>query len=263
MAAMGSVLITGAAGGIGSAIARRFAKGGVVVLAGGRDPERCEALVAELREAGASARAVVIDVKDAAAVRAAVAQALRQGPIDALVNNAGIAISAPLLSGETLDGRDLFEAHLEVNFHGARRVTEAVLPEMKRRKFGRIVNVASTAGLRGFAYASAYAASKHALLGYTRSAALELEGSGVAMSAVCPHYVDSPMTDRSTRRIMEKTGKTESDVRAFLASQNAGGRLITPDEVAEAVWSLASEGRNGWILELDGERTRRVEGVAK
>jgi NAD(P)-dependent dehydrogenase (short-subunit alcohol dehydrogenase family) len=114
------------------------------------------------------------------------------------------------------------------------------------------VHVGSSAGLRGYAYVSAYCASKHALVGYSRSAALELRGSGVAMSCVCPHYVDSPMLESSIRRLVETTGKTGEEARDFFRRQNPGGRLVTPGEVAEAVWRLASGDENGAVVELDG-----------
>jgi NAD(P)-dependent dehydrogenase (short-subunit alcohol dehydrogenase family) len=182
------------------------------------------------------------------------------GPPDWLVNNAGIAKSAPLL--HPAEVTDLYEEHLAVNFHGARRMLEALLPGMRARGYGRIVNVASSAGLVGYAYVSAYCASKHALVGYTRSAALELAGSGVAVSAVCPHYVDSPMTERSAARIAEKTGRTSEAARALLAAQNPGGRLVTPAEVAEAVLEQLAGEHNGAIVELDGRGGRGGRGGA-
>ena len=247
-------LVTGAGQGIGAAIARRLAAGGAFVFVTGRRLEPCEALATELRASGQGAEAVRLDVTDRESIRAALGQVLRRadelGAPDWLVNNAGIAKSAPLIDPAAVT--DLYEEHLEVNFHGARRLIEALLPGMRERGYGRIVNVASSAGLVGYAYVSAYCASKHALIGYTRAAALELAKSGVTMSAVCPHYVDSPMTDRSVARIVQKTGRTPEEARTALAAQNPGGRLVTVEEVAAAVERLLEGDEGGAIVELDG-----------
>jgi len=139
-----------------------------------------------------------------------------------------------------------------VNFHGPRWMIEALLPGMLERKYGRIVNVASSAGIKSYAYAAAYGASKHALVGYSQAAAQELRKTNVTMNLVCPHYVDSPMTKESIALIVEKTGKTEAETKKFLASQNPGGTLVGVDEVAEAVWTLLSGERNGAVVELLG-----------
>lgn len=257
-----TALITGGAGGIGAAVARRLSRAGMFALVAGRDPEKLGTVVGEIVAAGGRAAPVRLDLEDSrsvAGVREAVAAA-GQDPdaLDALVNVAGIAISAPLLASD-ISSR-LFERHLVVNFHGPRALIESFAPAMGLRGTGRIVNVASSAGLRGYAYTAAYCASKHALIGYVRAAALELAGSGVAISAVCPHFVDSPLTDASVRRIVEKTGRTPEEARAFLASQNPGGRLIACEEVAEVVLTLIEGDENGTILELDGARVLRVEG---
>jgi NAD(P)-dependent dehydrogenase (short-subunit alcohol dehydrogenase family) len=247
-------VVTGAGQGIGAAIAERLASAGAFVFVTGRHREPCAALVNRLRERGERAEALTLDVTDRQSIRAALEVVLRRsdevGPPDWLVNNAGIAKSAPLLHPD--DVTDPYEEHLAVNFHGARRMVEGLLPGMRARGYGRIVNVASSAGLVGYAYVSAYCASKHALVGYTRSAALELAGSGVAIGAVCPHYVDSPMTERSAARIAEKTGRTSEAARALLAAQNPGGRLVTPAEVAAAVLELLEGDHNGAIVEVDG-----------
>ena len=146
---------------------------------------------------------------------------------------------------------------MQVNFHGARRLIEALVPAMIERKQGRIVNVGSSAALQGYAYAAAYAASKHALLGYGRAVALELARTGVTLNTICPHYVDSLMTDGTVKRIVEKTGKNEAETRAFLAAQNPSGKLVTPDEVAELVHELCAGNRNGGVIELCGGGQRR------
>lgn len=249
-----TAFITGAGRGIGAAIARRLAGQGAFVVLGARSLRDCEALASELRGEGGQAAAVELDVASPESVRGAVARAREivgaQRTIDWLINNAGIAQSAPLVPRE--DAEALFDRHLQVNFHGARRMLEALLPEMKRHGYGRIVNIASSAALTGYRYVAAYCASKHALLGYSRAAALELEGSGVALSVVCPHYVDSPMTDDSARRIAEKTGQSEERAKGLLAAQNPSGVLVRPEQIAELVAQLCERGDNGALVELDG-----------
>ena len=170
--------------------------------------------------------------------------------------NAGIAESAPWAARPA--GRDLYDEHLAINFHGPRWLTEALVPGMVERGYGRVVNVASSAGLQGYGYVCAYVASKHALVGYTRSLALELDKTGVAISAVCPHYVDTPLTAAAVERVIEKTGRAQDDVRAFFASQNPGGRLVTPEEVAQAVWELCLDDRSGRLVEITGEGSHSV-----
>jgi len=255
-------LVTGGGGGIGAALCRRLGGAGHLVLVAGRDQERCESVAAAVRAAGGAAHALAIDVADERSIAAAVARARElcgpAVPIEGLVNNAGMAESAPLHAVRDEQGQDVFERHMQVNFHGARRLVQALLAEMKVKQRGRIVNVASSAGLRGYAYVAAYCASKHALVGYTRAAALELAGTGVTMNAVCPHYVDSPMTEAAVRRVVQKTKKSEADTRKFFAAQNPGGRLVTVDQVAEAVLELYSGEQNGVILELTGSETLRV-----
>ena len=243
-------LVTGGNRGIGAAIARRLAAEGASVLVAGRDAEACAGVVASVEESGGEARALELDVTDAASIRAA-----SNERVDWLVNNAGIAESAPLLRG----GDELYRRHLDVNFHGARRVTEAFLPAMQERRYGRVVNVASSAGLRGYAYVAAYCASKFALVGYTLAAAAELAGSGVTFNAVCPHYVDTPMLERSVARLRGKTGQSAGELRAFFAAQNPGGRILTPEEVAAAVAAVVTGEETGLLVELDGsERPRRL-----
>lgn len=253
-----AAFITGAGRGIGAAIARRLAGEGAFVVLGARSLGDCEALARELRAAGGRAAAVELDVASPASVLAAVARARElvgdQRSLDWLINNAGIAQSAPLVPRE--DAEALFERHLQVNFHGARRTIEALAPEMKRRGYGRIVNIASSAALVGYRYVAAYCASKHALLGYSRAAALELEGTGVALSVVCPHYVDSPMTDESARRIAEKTGQSQERARGMLAAQNPSGVLVRPEQIAALVAQLCESDDNGALVELDGGAPR-------
>ena len=244
-----TVLVTGASRGIGRAIAFELGRAGARVLVGARDLEGCRRVAGEIRDAGGEAEALALDVANPT-----VAEGLPDhGPIDWLVNNAGIVESAPL--GRSNEA--LVASHMEVNFHGARRLSQALWPPMRARGHGRIVNVASSAGLRGYAYASAYCSSKFALVGWTLAAADELAGSGVTLNAVCPHYVDSPMLEAAVANIVKKTGRSANDARAFMAAQNPGGRLVEPDDVARAVRELLEGDENGVLIELDGTRTQR------
>ena len=253
-----SVLVTGASRGIGAAIARELTAQGWSVIAAARTEADTRALVREL-ESGTRQRACAIrmDVADPDSIRVGIQKAqefaANVGPIKALVNNAGIAISAPLL-GRSSTGGDLYEQHMRVNFHGARLVAEGLLPDMIERGCGSVVNVASSAGLHGYAYVAAYCASKHALIGWTRSAAVELEAKQIRIHAVCPYYVDSPMLAESIQRLVEKTGRSEAQARQYFADQNPGGRLVTPGEVARAVNDLLRVKATGIIKELDGSR---------
>lgn len=243
--------MTGGSGGIGAAIAHALAQAGAQVLVAGRNVERAEGVASAIVAAGGAAWPLELDVSRGDSVAAGVVRAAELAErVDWLINNAGIAVSAPLLGGA--DDGDLYRTHLEVNFHGPRRLVEALLPGMREREYGRIVNVASSAGLRGYAYVAAYCASKHALLGYTRAAALELKRTGVAIAAVCPHYVDSPMLDQSIERLVAKTGRSEQESRDFFRQQNPGGALVDVQQVAAACVALCTEDRNGALLELDG-----------
>ena len=247
-----TVLVTGASGGIGAAIAHELAQACWTVAAAARSREGLEALAAELEGAsGPPPLAVELDVTDPGSIARARERLAELGPVEGVVNNAGIAVSAPLLPRDG-DGDELAERHMRVNFHGARRVAEAFLPGMLERGRGAVVNVASSAGLVGYAYVSAYCASKHALVGWTRAAALELAPRGVGVHAVCPHYVDSPMLARSIARLVEKTGRTEEEARAFFAAENPSGELVTPAEVARATRELLEERTAGRVLELMG-----------
>ena len=177
------------------------------------------------------------------------------GPVDILVNNAGIGHSAPI-ARTTLED---WEHTIRVNATGAFLCLQAFLPTMLERKWGRIVNVASMAGLEGSRYIAAYAASKHALVGLTRAAAAEVAGTGVTVNAVCPGYVDTPMTEATIANIVRKTGKTADEARAAILATMPGGRMIQPEEVAHAVLTLAADETgtiNGQAVVLDGGATR-------
>ncbi len=249
-------LVTGAGRGIGKAIALRLAKDGAAVLVAARNAEECAAVSAAIRESGGTSWPIRLDVADpssvASALRTASDLADEIGPIDWLVNNAGIVESAPFLAHGRASSGDAYERHLRVNFHGARWMIEALVPGMLERGYGRVVNVASSAGLRSYAYAAAYGASKHALVGYSQAAAQELARTSVTMNLVCPHYVDSPMTDASVARIVEKTKRSAAETRAFLAKQNPGGTLVSVEEVADVVAELLEGEKNGAVVELVG-----------
>src|SRR5262245_42881246 len=249
MPATVTALVSGGSRGIGAATVRRLASAGARVIVAARNLVRAAGVVESIRESGGDAQALPLDVTEPASVAEL---ARRAGAIDWLVNNAGVADTAPLLPRPGTSNDELYQRLLEVNLHGARRLIEAFGPGMIERGRGSIVNVASSASLQGYAYAAGYCAAKHALLGYTRAAALELERKGVRVHAVCPHYVDTDLTAESVRRIVSKTGRSTEEAREFLAAQNPGGRLIEPQEVAEAVLTLLQSERSGLLAELDG-----------
>ena len=239
---MSRVVVTGGAKGIGRAVVARFVARGDDVIALGRDREALGLL------AGSAKHAYVCDVTDEAAV---IRTFNEIGDIDVLVNNAGIADSAPLSSTSLAS----WNQHLAVNATGAFLCTRAVIDQLRSRGSGAIVTVASTAGRQGARYTAAYAASKHAAVGLMRVAAAELAGSGATANAVCPTFVDTEMTARSVAKIAATTGRSESEGSAALAKASPLGRLLTADEVAAAVVWLASPEAaaiNGQTLVIDG-----------
>jgi len=224
-------VVTGGGRGIGAAIAAALAGEGATVSVLGRDAAR---LAAQVESLGGAARAqgVAVDVTDEASVKSAFAAVrARFGRIDVLVNNAGEAGSAPLAKSDLA----LWQRMRAVNLTGTFLCTREVLPEMTARRAGRIVNVASTAGLVGYAYVSAYCAAKHGVVGLTRAAAQECAKTGVTVNAVCPGYTETDMVGAAVANIVAKTGKTESEARAALVSSNPQGRMVQPAEVAGAV----------------------------
>jgi len=250
-------LVTGATGGIGEATCRALAAAGATVIAAARNRVRAEALCVELRAHGGRAFAVALDVVEGPEVQAAIGEALMHaGPITWLVNNAGLAESCKL---DAPEAPARLRRMFEVNLFGALHCVEACLPSMRAAGGGHIVQIASSAALRGYPYVSGYAATKHALLGWTRSAALELAREHIGVSAICPHYVDSPMTDASVQNIVDRTGRSADESRASLAQMNPGGRLVSCEEVASAVVELLRGERGGVVLELDGAATTVLE----
>jgi NAD(P)-dependent dehydrogenase (short-subunit alcohol dehydrogenase family) len=242
-----TVVVTGGAKGIGRATVERFAALGERVVALGRDEAALAALAAV---AALEVETHVCDVTDETAV-ARVFGAL--GAIDVLVNNAGMGESAPL----HLTTLESWQRHLEVNATGAFLCMRAVAPGMRERGDGAIVTVASTAGRVGVPYTTAYTASKHAVIGLTRAVAAELAGTGVRVNAVCPTFVRTEMTDRSIAQIVQSTGRSPEEAEAALAAASPLGRLLEPDEVADAIVHLASPGAAGingqaWVLDGGG-----------
>jgi len=232
-------LVTGGARGIGAAIARALARAGAAVTLAGRQRDALDALAAELHAHGTRVHVVTMDVTDEGTVNAGFADAeAALGSVDILVNNAGAAESAPV----SRMGRDHWDRMVGVNLTGAFLCCRAVLPGMLDREFGRIVNIASTAGLRGYAYVAAYTAAKHGVIGLTRALALETARRGITVNSVCPGYTETDMLQRTISNIQAKTGRTAGEARAELQRTNPQDRLIQPEEVAGAVVWLCSPG---------------------
>ncbi|SCK60570.1 Short-chain dehydrogenase [Variovorax sp. HW608] len=243
-------VVTGAARGIGAEIARTLAAEGARVSLIGRDRAALEKVQKEL--AGSGHAVAAADVSDEASVRAAF-EALRaaSGPVAILVNNAGQAESSPFLKTSL----DLWQRMLAVNLTGSFLCAQAALPDMLEAGWGRIVNIASTAGQKGYAYVSAYTAAKHGVIGLTRSLALEVARKGITVNAVCPGYTETDILRNSVANVVGKTGRSEADALAEFAAVNPQRRIVQPAEVADAVRWLCGEGAasmNGQSISVSG-----------
>jgi NAD(P)-dependent dehydrogenase (short-subunit alcohol dehydrogenase family) len=228
------VLITGGGTGIGAAIAARLSEMDARITVVGRRPEPLQ----EVADSLGGAQPVPFDVTNEAAVEEGLTTATeRFGPVDVLINNAGAADSSPFARTTS----DAWHAMLEVNLTGAFLMSRAVLPGMVERGWGRIVSIASTAGLKGYAYVAAYCAAKHGVIGMTRSLALEVAPKGVTVNVVCPGYTETELLSESVANIVDETGASENEARAQLLESNPQGRFVSPEEVAEAVaWLVSS-----------------------
>ncbi|MGA0433578.1 MAG: SDR family NAD(P)-dependent oxidoreductase [Luminiphilus sp.] len=246
------VLVTGAGTGIGEAVSRQLHTDGYRVSLVGRRPEPLAALSASL---GENAYAITGDVTDRSSISSAFTSAReRFGSIEILVNSAGMAPTAPFHRVDFAD----WQRTMDVNVNGVFHCSQIALEDMLGAGWGRIINIASVASLRGFPYVSGYCASKHAVLGMTRAVALEVATQGVTVNAICPGYVDTDIVRAAISEIVAKTGRTEEDAMRHFTESNPQGRLVEASEVASAVSWLCSDGAasvTGQAVAIDGGGT--------
>ncbi len=236
-------LVTGGGRGIGAAIARALASAGARVVVCGRSKPDLDTVAREI--GGVALRLDLLDRRETDEILGSV------GPVDVLVNNAGIAESAAL--DRTTDA--MWDQILELDVTAAFRVIRALVPSMITRRWGRVINVASNAGVSGYGYSVAYCAAKHAMVGMTRALAIDLARTGVTINALCPGWVETQMAEEAVTRIAAKTGRSADEARTQLAAMSPQRRMITPDEVAHAALMLCSEsarGIHGQALVIDG-----------
>lgn len=253
LAGRGAV-VTGGGRGIGAAIAEALADAGAAVVVAARTMREIEGVASSLRARGAPAWAVACDVSDESSVRGMAVQArerLASGSsrVDVLVNAAGDGGAAPFERIALAEWRAMLETHATGTF----LCTREFVPAMRERGFGRVVNIASTAGLEGARYIAHYCAAKHAVVGFTRAVATELGGSGVTINALCPGYVDTPMTQRTIAQIVARTGRTAAQALQSVLESAQQERLLAPAEVAAATIELcgdAASGTNGRAITL-------------
>jgi NAD(P)-dependent dehydrogenase (short-subunit alcohol dehydrogenase family) len=245
-------LVTGAGTGIGEAVSRQLHTDGYRVSLVGRRPEPLAALSASL---GENAYAITGDVTDRSSISSAFTSAReRFGSIEILVNSAGMAPTAPFHRVDFAD----WQRTMDVNVNGVFHCSQIALEDMLGAGWGRIINIASVASLRGFPYVSGYCASKHAVLGMTRAVALEVATQGVTVNAICPGYVDTDIVRAAISEIVAKTGRTEEDAMRHFTESNPQGRLVEASEVASAVSWLCSDGAasvTGQAVAIDGGGT--------
>jgi 3-hydroxybutyrate dehydrogenase len=245
-------VVTGGGRGIGRAVARALAEEGAAVVVSARSTQEIEVVAAELVADGHTAHAVTCDVADEASVRALATEAVKLlGTVDVLVNNAGIALSNPV---KRLPLEE-WDRVMAINATGTFLCTRAFVQGMIDRGWGRVINVASVAGLRGGRYIAAYSASKHAQIGFTRALAAEVADQGITVNAICPGYVDTPMTEYSVSRMVEKAGISEEDALEHILALSPQHRLIRPEEIAHVTVMLCGkngEGISGQAIAIDG-----------